>query len=210
MLIELTGADLEKLGGLDLPNLQSPLNLVIAIITVAVIPAIAEELFYRSALLYSWRSMKKTAVCLFTAFLFTLMHSSVLTFPSLFLLGYFLASITYETKSIIPAMIIHFMNNFLSLLYSLNPTDSTIANAWEEITSHSIYGLVFLAAGIIAHIIIIKVARKANNKVQTEPETQAESDEKQEEKSNFPHIPIAISIGIYLVFAITAFKFLYS
>ncbi|HHT87367.1 MAG TPA: CPBP family intramembrane metalloprotease [Clostridiales bacterium] len=216
LFFEKTGADLTKQGGTIIPDLSQPVNLVISIIAIAIMPAIFEELFFRGVILYSWRDIKKNTALMLTALLFTLTHSTVLSYPSLFILGYFLASITYETKSIIPAIIIHFMNNLLSLLFAAfaNLGEEYISNSWENILGHALIAVLAMAICAGIYLLIRKTARKQQAQV-FPAETPSDSPEQtfeyleHIEADEFPRTAVAAAIGVYSLFAIYSFISLY-
>ncbi|MEG1751873.1 MAG: type II CAAX endopeptidase family protein [Clostridia bacterium] len=81
----------------------------------AVLPGICEETAHRGLLLNGFKSMGvKKAICI-SALLFGLMHLNVDQFFYATLLGFLLGFLTIFTGSIIPAMIIHFLNNAISI-----------------------------------------------------------------------------------------------
>lgn len=83
----------------------------------ALMPAICEELFFRGFLLTSFNVDKhpKRAILL-TAVLFGVFHMNLLQFITGLLIGSVFAFVTYKSKSIYPAMILHFMNNAFAVM----------------------------------------------------------------------------------------------
>ncbi|OHB75240.1 MAG: hypothetical protein A2Z34_07730 [Planctomycetes bacterium RBG_16_59_8] len=76
-------------------------------------PAIFEEIAFRGLLQeYLSRCVGEWKTCFGVAFLFMLLHFSVLSMPYLFLVGFFLCWIRNKTQSIYPSMIFHFLHNF--------------------------------------------------------------------------------------------------
>ncbi|MDW7669891.1 MAG: type II CAAX endopeptidase family protein [Bacillota bacterium] len=87
------------------------------IIIMAAVPAVIEELFFRGVILFSM--MKKTNIViavLVSSLLFSLMHFSIIKIFPTFLLGGIFAYVVYKTNSIIPAMVLHFVNNSMSII----------------------------------------------------------------------------------------------
>ncbi len=87
------------------------------IIIMAAVPAVIEELFFRGVILSSL--MKKTNIIIavfISSLLFSLMHFSLIKIFPTFLLGGIFAYVVYKTNSIIPAMVLHFMNNSISII----------------------------------------------------------------------------------------------
>ncbi len=100
-------------GALDFGSIP----LEIAVICIA--PAICEELFFRGFLLTSFKVNKYPVIAiLVTSVLFGLFHMNLLQFVTGFSLGIVLGFVTYKSKSIYPAIILHFLNNFVAVLIS--------------------------------------------------------------------------------------------
>lgn len=98
-------------------QMKSVLDLLVAIIAVAVVPAIVEELFFRASLqkiLVDWTS-KPYAAIIITAFLFSAFHFSYFGFLSRMSLGIILGIIYYYTKTIWLPMLMHFINNGIGI-----------------------------------------------------------------------------------------------
>lgn len=85
--------------------------------TSAITPAIVEEIVFRGMILNGLRTkFNDYASIALSALMFALMHGSVQQLIYPFLLGLILGWIKLRTNSIIPCMIVHFTNNFLTLL----------------------------------------------------------------------------------------------
>ena len=104
-----------KLSELSVP-VVSVGDLVLAIITVAIVPAICEELLFRGMVLNGLRSKGKWVAILISALVFALMHSNIEQLPYTFMLGVVLGYIAYETGSIIPSIVMHTFNNTIVLV----------------------------------------------------------------------------------------------
>ena len=100
----------------------SVLNFFLSILFVGVLPAICEETTHRGLVLNGIKKNGNIRAIILTGLLFGLMHFNIVQFGYAFLVGMLLCLITLVSHSIYPAMIMHFMNNFLSvfLSYSLN------------------------------------------------------------------------------------------
>ena len=110
----------------DIP-LDTPFQYVLFSVLLCAFPAIAEELFFRGVLLNSLAGVKKTAGVFTVALCFALYHGSVAQLFYQFIYGLGLCFLTLKAKSVIPAVIAHFANNFavLSLTYFQIPVDLT-------------------------------------------------------------------------------------
>lgn len=92
-----------------------------AILCIAVLPALFEELFFRGAVLTMLRSakMKNWVVILFSAVLFMLLHGPSWYFITDIYAGVLLALLVYFTGSLYSAVTAHFISNFVSYFLAL-------------------------------------------------------------------------------------------
>ncbi len=93
-----------------------------ALIIIAVIPAFCEELMFRGFIFSAMRNRYKisTAIIIVAA-IFGIYHMSIVRFFTTGLLGAVLCYAVYKTGSILPAVIMHFLNNALSVIESYYP-----------------------------------------------------------------------------------------
>lgn len=90
---------------------------IINVVTVAVLPAICEETAHRGLLLKGFSTLGIKKAIIFSSLLFGLMHLNINQFFYATVLGFIIALTVIISKNIIPAIIIHFMNNFLSVYF---------------------------------------------------------------------------------------------
>lgn len=102
----------------------SVLSFFLSLIFVCMLPAICEETTHRGLLLNGMKKHGAIRAIVLTGLLFGFMHFNVVQFGYAFLVGMFLCLVTLLSHSIIPAMIIHFVNNFLSLFTSFSQNSS--------------------------------------------------------------------------------------
>ena len=95
------------------------------IITIAVLPAICEETMHRGLLLKGLGSLGIKRAVVLSSILFGLMHLNINQFFYATILGFIIGVAVIISKNIVPGIIIHFMNNFLSVYFSY-----AIANNW--------------------------------------------------------------------------------
>lgn len=93
-------------------------GLLLSLICTAVLPAICEETLHRGLLLNgnSMLGIKKSV--LISGFLFGLLHLNIEQFFYATLIGMFLAYLCWGCSSIYPCIIVHFMNNAMSVFLS--------------------------------------------------------------------------------------------
>jgi membrane protease YdiL (CAAX protease family) len=98
---------------------SSPEVLFFDIIASAILPAIFEEIAHRGMLVGILDDVKtESSKILIIGILFGLVHQNVTQFPAATLIGIVLAYMAIKSQSIIPGMIVHFLNNFILSLQS--------------------------------------------------------------------------------------------
>ena len=97
-----------------------PLNnvwqLLLFTLSLAVLPAVVEESFFRGVILSGFENTGKIFTAVMIAVLFSAYHCSLTQLVYQFIYGFFLTLLTIKAKSVIPAIIAHFLNNFAVLL----------------------------------------------------------------------------------------------
>lgn len=123
------------LGGIGLnlasPNipLNNPFELIFFSVTIALLPAVFEELLFRGILLNSLKG-ENLLVRIFTVGLcFALYHCSVSQFVYQFIYGVAFCLLAIVAKSVIPCIIAHFINNFSILLLTYLKVNVDLTNA---------------------------------------------------------------------------------
>ena len=93
-------------------------GLLIMVLVMAVVPALCEELFFRvglQQLLGKWFKNDHVAVVV-TAFVFSLMHMEMSGFLIRFVLGLVLGYVFLYSRSLVPNVMLHFMNNAVATI----------------------------------------------------------------------------------------------
>lgn len=86
-------------------------------IVVALMPAVGEELMFRGFIYGSLKDkMKNMTAILITSAIFGIYHMSLIKFFTTFILGAMFAMVVSETGCIFCSMLMHFSNNFVSVL----------------------------------------------------------------------------------------------
>ncbi len=89
-------------------------NFFLDILLVAVLPAFAEEFLHRGIVLQGTKHMGFKRAIVLSSLLFGLMHFNIQQVAYAFVIGLILGFVAVVSKNIYPAMIIHFVNNFIS------------------------------------------------------------------------------------------------
>ncbi len=112
----------------SVPSNASEINLTVqtipeteslfVILCYIIIPALAEEMLFRSVLLSEYSSCRGIWAIAISSVFFAMLHFSISAFPSYFWGGFVFGLITYVTRSAIPAVVIHMFSNFATINFS--------------------------------------------------------------------------------------------
>lgn len=95
---------------------DTSLSLALNLLTLAVLPALLEEMVFRGYVLQTLRPYGDRTALLVSTLLFSLMHGNVLQIPFAFVVGLVLGYAVIQTNNIWLAVCIHFANNAMSVL----------------------------------------------------------------------------------------------
>lgn len=127
-------------------NPQGVFGMLLCVIATAITPAIVEEFAVRGVLLSCLRRFGDGFAVFVSALFFGLLHGNLEQIPFAFILGLYLGFIVVKTESILPAVLLHFLNNFFSVVASYV---SEIISPKHRETIMPIYLLVLLAFGFV-------------------------------------------------------------
>lgn len=112
--------ELNKLVDASYGNLLTANNIfeyVIVILVIAVTPAVCEEIFFRGFAQKSYElKLKPWMAILLTSLVFGLYHFNPYGLLALIALGMYFGYVAYRTESIFVVMLLHFLNNFFSII----------------------------------------------------------------------------------------------
>lgn len=128
---------------------DSIFEIVFVVLVVSVTPAICEEVFFRGFTQKSLEySVKPFWAILITSFAFALYHFNPYGLFALTILAAYLGFSAYQSKSILIPIILHFINNFVSVVsYFIWGSDELMNTSIvkpEEFTTH-IFSLILLS-----------------------------------------------------------------
>lgn len=89
---------------------------VLAVISYAILPAILEELLFRYLPIRLMGKRSPRFALILSAIFFALIHHSFFSIPYAFVAGIIFMAVDLSVGSVIPSMIIHFINNLIALL----------------------------------------------------------------------------------------------
>lgn len=126
------------------------LSIIMLIVQTAIAPALMEEFAFRGICLGAFRKFGDGFAIIMSSILFALLHCNLVQIPFALVVGLTLGYITVKTNSIIPSMIIHFLNNLYAISIDIIATQSSHLSEIFRYTA----SVLFLIAGIISYIYI--------------------------------------------------------
>lgn len=97
-------------------ELSSLKNYLLYALTLCLLPALMEELFFRRFLIDNING-NHTIISLVVGLLFALYHAALSQLIYQFIYGFFLTILALKSKSILPCIVAHFLNNFLVITF---------------------------------------------------------------------------------------------
>lgn len=144
-----------SLFGIESPQMPSYLektgiSLFLNILIVSIFPAILEEMVFRGYFLRTLLPYGEGFAILVSSVLFAMMHGNILQIPFAFIVGLTCGYLVIHTGRIWPAMLLHFLNNFMSILMEYVQLDGTDAqNQMMTIMVFAMIGLIGLLSLLI-------------------------------------------------------------
>ncbi len=157
---------------------SSPWVFVAEVVTTAVLPAFCEEFYNRGVLLSATSDMKDGwGKALFLGLMFGLFHQNVQQFFYTFFAGFVFGIVAMKTKSIWPCVYMHFVNNFLSVLYDYSSQRGNfigqLYDMFYETILPTFFLIIFLSWIIAAAAVVYMcylIMKESKQTVQEEPE----------------------------------------
>ena len=103
--------------GAEQPSKDLSGNVFTVLFTHALLPAILEELLFRYAFLGILLPYSKRGAIIFSAAFFAFAHCNLFQLPYAFIAGLLFAFIDVFAESILPSVLLHFVNNMLSIFW---------------------------------------------------------------------------------------------
>lgn len=149
-------------------------RLLSTILLVGILPAYIEESLFRGVLLFSWLPGGRARAVLHSAAIFALVHLNPISLPAVFLFGVVLALAASWSGSILPAAILHGVNNLaaIAFAYAVAHLPSEGTKLLESILARD-YLLVLGASGVLLSALSLWGLRLAARKGGTRREAAA-------------------------------------
>ena len=130
-------------------------SVLIYFLTVAILPAFSEEFAFRGVMMGALRPYSEALALLVSSAAFALMHGNFVQLPFTFCCGLVFGYLDLKTNSLLPSIIVHFLNNGLSVLSDVLVSYDIL----NDYTANLCYGAIFLITGVLALIFIRTIVR---------------------------------------------------
>ncbi|MBQ9742720.1 MAG: CPBP family intramembrane metalloprotease [Ruminococcus sp.] len=156
-------------------DIESPISntapeIIVYLLSTAVIPAFSEEILFRGAILGKLRKYGDGFAVFVSALLFGLFHGNFIQIPFAFIVGLVLGLTVVYTNSMLPAILIHFANNAFSVIFDILETN---AETWglESALIDISYYLIVAVSSFIAIVAVALISKKEKNFMKLNPAT---------------------------------------
>lgn len=123
---------------------------LVSVVCSCLLPAICEETAHRGMLLTGLKRYGVGKAIIISGLLFGLIHLNINQFFYATIIGWLLGALTIMSNSIYPAMIVHFMNNFLSTC-----AEFSLANGLNYLNPNIVLnGILSLFGGIVGNLVL--------------------------------------------------------
>lgn len=166
--IDLRIFGLETTYDLSSTGSTSLLEHIVYIISVSFVPAVTEELVYRGCVMGRLRKYGDGFALITSAFLFGIMHGNLTQAPFAFIVGLAVGWAVLYTGSIIPAMIIHGLNNFMSVIADICYENFEIMS-FDTVYVDLFFMIFYVAMFLLALAAVYKLSKSDKNFAKLEP-----------------------------------------
>lgn len=154
IVFEKLGLNYDVIDKANLYNFDTTFQKILSFIYIAVLPAIFEEFYVRGAVLSFSKKYGEVFAVIASALLFAAIHMNISQAIFAFLAGVIFAMLTLKTNSIVPSMLLHFLNNGYSAFELIFHENKVV------LTSINLIYLLLIIVGIIAIIVFLVKNRK--------------------------------------------------
>lgn len=173
--------------GMAIPT--SAIGILIFVVNTAVMPALLEEFAFRGVVMQPLRKYGDWFAILASSFCFAIVHANMVQIPFAFVAGVSLGYFCIKTKSIWTSVTIHFLNNLLSVIFSVY---------FEKYPSASVVIYYVVTAALILLGVAAMIVFRMNCSIRTKKDTTVMNKHKTLKKGAFAATP---TITIALFFA---------
>lgn len=141
---------------------KTPLNVILCVAIIALIPAITEEFLFRGLVLKGSLWLGNIPAVLISAAAFSLYHTSPSQTIYQFVIGVIYAVIATTSGSVIPTIVIHFLNNFIIIIFNYYLPDFLLTGGLK--IASVVLGVLLVAAGLLISLKGVKFFGKNEKK----------------------------------------------
>lgn len=170
-----------------------------------VVPAICEEVFFRATVMNAYEIYGSKFAIIMSALVFALFHFDIQNLMAPFLLGILFANVLNLTNSIYAAIIAHFTNNIIAVLFSRYVGDEFFKYLWQtkiarEIGSLQLFIIIILIALSIVSAIFLRMLFKHFKKENLSKNNNKIVFREIEGMDLFNFVPILALIILYIIY----------
>ena len=133
----------------------NPFETFLYLFAVSAVPALAEEFAFRGILMGRLRKYGNCFAIVVSAVMFGAMHGNTTQIVFAFILGLVFGYIDVITDSILPSIIVHFINNFYAVTFDVLQSNTNIDDRTFYILNLGVV-LLFCIAGLLSFIYLAK------------------------------------------------------
>lgn len=171
-------------------------NFLAMTLFVAIIPALLEEIAIRGVLLQPLRRFGDKFAIIVSALIFSLLHGNMVQVPYTLIAGIYFGYVAVATGSLWPSIILHFFNNFYSVVV-------TAADSNLSVGAANVLTILILAIMTVVGVFAFTKYRAMNYKVKMEKGVKSlKSSEKI--SAVFVNIPMIAAIVIMIITTLTS------
>ncbi len=187
-------------GSEDMAISTSFVGVLIYIFSTAVMPALFEEFAFRGVVMQPLRKYGDWFAILMSAFCFAIVHANMVQIPFAFIAGVSLGYFCIKTKSIWTSVTIHFLNNLISVLFSVY---------FEKYPNASVMIYYIVTSALVLIGVVAMIVFRKNCTVKTKKDPTVMNKHKGLKKATFvtgPTLVIAINSVIITTLGLTETK----
>ena len=132
-------------------SINSPLEVILYVVSTAVMPALAEELAFRGVFMNIMRKYGDAFAIISSSVIFGAMHGNTTQIIFAFLLGLIFAYIDCKVNSILPSVLVHFLNNFYAVVMDMVQTELGLSETMSSVINIAVVAA-FCLLGILSFI----------------------------------------------------------
>ena len=130
-------------------------NALYVIVTFALLPALAEEFLFRSVILAEYEKTGVLSAIFMSAFMFSMLHFNLASFPIYFFCGVILAFVTYAARSVLAAVVVHFLYNLFGLF-----GQAYVNNVIAQLQHFELFVIILVLAFLLVLFLIFSEAER--------------------------------------------------